>query len=303
MSAMDKGRFCASCQKAVIDFTSMSDRQLAEFFKKPVSSTCGRFQPEQLDRDIIIERKRIPWIKYFFQFTLPVFTLALKSSGMKERTTGKVKTEVVSIPASHSPIAGKVLSLREIKTDTLITETLGTPRIHLAEVPKDLTRKRTNSISLDFLDSSQTDLNKIPEIKPESISQKNIVMEAPLTGIAGGLIVCVRADSPFSKFKKVADTILNKVQGISAKEKFSVYPNPVQRNSSLKLDFKKLDAGEYTISIISMSGEVVQTKELSLESRKQLTELTLKNIAAGTYFVHVFNRKTGASYSEKIIVQ
>ncbi len=43
MSAMDKGRFCASCQKAVIDFTNMSDRELTEFFKRPTGNMCGRF--------------------------------------------------------------------------------------------------------------------------------------------------------------------------------------------------------------------------------------------------------------------
>jgi len=65
MTPSDKGRFCASCQKTVIDFTNMSDRQLAAFFKKPPSSVCGRVYDDQLNRGIEIPRKRIPWIKYF----------------------------------------------------------------------------------------------------------------------------------------------------------------------------------------------------------------------------------------------
>ena len=63
-----RGKFCGSCQKQVVDFSNMSDRQVAEFFKKPsTGSVCGRFMTDQLDRSIEIPKKRIPWLKYFFQ--------------------------------------------------------------------------------------------------------------------------------------------------------------------------------------------------------------------------------------------
>ena len=57
MKPSEKGKFCASCQKTVIDFTEMNDRQIAEFFKRPPSSVCGRFQEVQLNRNIEIPRK------------------------------------------------------------------------------------------------------------------------------------------------------------------------------------------------------------------------------------------------------
>lgn len=93
MTPTEKGKFCASCQKTVVDFTSMSDRQIAEFFKKPASSVCGRAHNDQLNRDILIPKKRIPWIKYFFQFTWPAFVLFLKSCGFKEDARGQIKVE------------------------------------------------------------------------------------------------------------------------------------------------------------------------------------------------------------------
>src|SRR5262245_59371582 len=79
MTPSEKGRFCGSCQKQVIDFTSMSDAQLIAFFKKPsTGSVCGRLFADQLDRDIQLPRKRIPWIKYFFQFMIPAFFASSK---------------------------------------------------------------------------------------------------------------------------------------------------------------------------------------------------------------------------------
>ena len=37
MTPVEKGKFCGACQKQVVDFSNMSDRQVAEFFKKTLS--------------------------------------------------------------------------------------------------------------------------------------------------------------------------------------------------------------------------------------------------------------------------
>ena len=73
MSQAEKGKFCGACQKTVVDFTTMSDRQLVDFFKKPKENVCGRFNDDQLDREILMPRKRIPWFKYFFSIHLASF--------------------------------------------------------------------------------------------------------------------------------------------------------------------------------------------------------------------------------------
>jgi hypothetical protein len=107
MNTAEKGRFCGSCQKQVIDFTNMSDSQLAAFFKKPSTGVCGRFYEDQLDRSIEIPKKRIPWVKYFFQFALPAFLFSLKASSQGTLRMGKPavalekkKEHKDSIPAS-----------------------------------------------------------------------------------------------------------------------------------------------------------------------------------------------------------
>lgn len=44
----EKGRFCGSCQKEVIDFTKWNDDQIKDYFIIKPKSTCGRFAPRQL---------------------------------------------------------------------------------------------------------------------------------------------------------------------------------------------------------------------------------------------------------------
>src|SRR5258706_5192563 len=95
MTPVARGKFCGSCQKQVMDFSNMSDREIAQFFKKPpTGSVCGRFMNEQLDRSIEVPKKRIPWVKYFFQITIPIFLANLKSTAQGNVVMGKPKAAV-----------------------------------------------------------------------------------------------------------------------------------------------------------------------------------------------------------------
>ncbi len=57
MTPSQKGRFCASCQKNVIDFTLASDREIINKLKEN-KSICGRFNADQLNREIIIPKEK-----------------------------------------------------------------------------------------------------------------------------------------------------------------------------------------------------------------------------------------------------
>ncbi len=51
MQPNGEGKFCASCQKQVTDFTSMTDTQILAFLSKSGNTTsCGRFSSTQLSR-------------------------------------------------------------------------------------------------------------------------------------------------------------------------------------------------------------------------------------------------------------
>lgn len=57
MQPADNGRFCASCEKVVIDFSKMSASQIADYFKNQSDEiVCGRFKSGQLNRGTAFEK-------------------------------------------------------------------------------------------------------------------------------------------------------------------------------------------------------------------------------------------------------
>ncbi len=90
MSVAKQGKFCSACQKNVIDFTLMSDDDVAKFFKKNTENVCGRFAADQLNTNILIPSRKIPWLKYFFRISIPAFLFSLKSTAQTNQLKGKV---------------------------------------------------------------------------------------------------------------------------------------------------------------------------------------------------------------------
>ncbi|MDP1802523.1 MAG: hypothetical protein Q8L81_14280 [Bacteroidota bacterium] len=101
MSPNDKGAFCLSCQKNVVDFSNKTVSQIKDFFRKKTDteSVCGRFEEDQLTEmsfDHFFEQFR-SW-KYFQKFALiaffvfgfNLFTSAQTGSGTRHVKMGKV---------------------------------------------------------------------------------------------------------------------------------------------------------------------------------------------------------------------
>jgi hypothetical protein len=65
MSATERGAFCHSCKKEVIDFTGLTTTELGDYLKRNTLS-CGRFTPTQLEANYIIAKDK-PGRKWFYK--------------------------------------------------------------------------------------------------------------------------------------------------------------------------------------------------------------------------------------------
>lgn len=54
MQPAEQGRFCAGCQKTVVDYTALSDRELVKLLAHASETSCGRFRHEQLNRPLTV---------------------------------------------------------------------------------------------------------------------------------------------------------------------------------------------------------------------------------------------------------
>ncbi len=63
----DAARFCASCQKCVVDFSAMSDRDILNRLNASDDNVCGRFTNAQLDRVLAAQtyKPRNYWSAFF----------------------------------------------------------------------------------------------------------------------------------------------------------------------------------------------------------------------------------------------
>jgi hypothetical protein len=271
MSPEDKGRFCGACQKTVIDFTDMSDRQVAEFFKKPAGNVCGRFDGEQLNRVIEVPRKRIPWVKYFFTIALPAFLFAKKAAA-QGMVLKKDKTEV------YQKLTTKVETGKKGK--------IGLPNFKIEKVCND----SSLFARIPLVIPSET---KIERFNP-MVTQLSEIFSVRLGGVS---VQPVRAKD-ISSIKTIPVKNID-----TALSKFSIFPNPVERNSIFTIQTKDMEDGRYNMSIITSTGEVVQTKELMVENKLKRFTVQLENIAAAPYFIRLTNKANNKAYTEIILVK
>lgn len=116
MTVVQQGRHCMSCNKTVVDFTNMSDREILHHIANAGGSrVCGRLNPDQMHRSITMQKKsRGAWLKYFFQFTLPAFLISMKAEGQEP---GRKGVDTVQV---QSPVRGQVIIINDTISGTVV---------------------------------------------------------------------------------------------------------------------------------------------------------------------------------------
>jgi CarboxypepD_reg-like domain/Secretion system C-terminal sorting domain len=330
MTTAEQGRYCASCQKQVMDFTSMSDSQLAAFFKKPTSgSVCGRFYQDQLERDIGIQRKRIPWVKYFFQFALPAFLVSMKVTAQ-----GKVKIAgdtTVVIDKKEKRIPGNVVpkcELKQLDKISIIGKVIdednnlipfatimlkntkygisahddGTFRIENFSSQDEIVLQ-VSSVGYEAKEipiSKETDLTKdlVIQLTRQVLGEVVVVAYPHVKGrvVVGGVMS-----------KKVEEMILDTTSIIKPPTEtapmIKVYPNPVISGTNINVACQKLKEGYYSVQLSNQSGQQVFNKQTWIDAEAQVLNIDIPTVAAGVYFLKLTNKETNKRFTEKIIVQ
>ena len=307
MKPEEKGRFCNSCQKTVVDFRNMSDSQLAEFFKKPAGSVCGRFHADQLNRDISIPRKRIPWVKYFFQFSLPAFLFSMKSAAqgkvaVQEKIAGH-SLKAAAARLNDQPVGEKVLK-DSITVTGKVSDEAGTPisgaTIMVLGTTSGTVTKEDGSFKLlckigDRLIVTSVGYSTV-EFKVNKASENISLVQAPMEWM--GLIVSY----PVDEKRKEEIPLITKTTD-SSKKVLNLYPNPVSPGQNVRIDVKQLEKGNYDVRILTADGSLVRSRIYQHQKENNSIEEGSVGLKTGSYYIQFINKKTGKVFTEKFIVQ
>jgi hypothetical protein len=331
MTAAEQGRFCGSCQKQVVDFTSMNDAQLVAFFRKSSNgSVCGRFYQDQLDRNVEMPKKRIPWVKYFFQFALPALLASAKASAQGNVIIKRSDTiftppavpmvqGLISIPRTHVGVTEKI-DIGGVVTDEnndpvpfasimikggklgVSADSAGVFILKNVLAGDDMLLQ-VSSVGFEMkevLIARETDLSKGLEIHLTRRVLDQVVVVA-YHGIVKGRVMMG------SVSRVSSEKISIEIQPIQPPPEkpamIKVYPNPVAAGTAINIGCERLEEGYYTFQLFNQAGQLVQHKQIWIDAEARIMNMEIPAVTTGSYFLTLTNRESGKKFTEKIIVQ
>ena len=313
MQSTASGAFCQSCQKNVIDFTCMTDSQLIEYFKNKPTGVCGKFYTDQLDKQLEMPVKKIPWLKYFFQISLPALLFSYKANA--QRLVKKHLAPVVMVTKkSYQPIAlaterkvtgkitwkaGEPVSFASVMikgsqqgtvADINAVFTLEVPAgTRFLEVTSAGYEKKLVAIT-DGQTNAQLDIALSENINLEPVLIKSNYRSITMGGAMRSVSVTSIWGNPLKK-------------PMVSKETMQLFPNPAKRNSQVTLRFNEPVFNNQQMILYNASGMKLYQETIYVTQRATEAPLNIHVHAAGNYVLHIVDMKTHKTQVAKLIVE
>ena len=318
MRSVDRGKFCQSCQKEVVDFTAMSDSELLGYFSNPTSAkSCGRFRSDQILRSIERSEIRRPgaW-RHKLLAICSSFFLGLQSVRAQmpiddepTHINGKIVDD-----ANESLVGANVVLVSEDRKHFLGTVTDLEGNYKLKIEPSDLEKDFEVQVSYAGYTTSSLTLQQI-------ISKPNIEMEEAAYLLGGPVFVRRKFRlfpwvkigaskiAAFFKKHKPAQPALNIVENQNRKaavkkeypvrRNVNIYPNPFIEQLTIDLEWPK---SEYiNIKVLNSDAILVFDRRYLTKAGNQSVELYIsESLPAGQYHL-VIENQAGAVNSRVLI--
>ncbi|MBN8822141.1 MULTISPECIES: hypothetical protein [unclassified Spirosoma] len=104
MQPTEQGRFCASCQKTVIDYSALSDQELVKLLRNASGQICGRLRDDQLNRALSLTSSSQPFSWRRWVGVLATALLSWKTSLAQFNSLGRPVSSRPEIAVAPIPI-------------------------------------------------------------------------------------------------------------------------------------------------------------------------------------------------------
>jgi hypothetical protein len=276
------GRFCRACEKVVVDFSVMSDREVLEYLSRARGGVCGFLSEAKGMNEVPEESKGTTEKEQGTQLRRRSRGTTLRRSSGDDQLRrdfrlgedGKKKlwrgwaVLVVGLLFGSSGVAQQRAQKAEVH-----------------QVPVDIKGKIGE-----------------PAAKADSfkVLPAVTVVGRALEGRLGGIVSCVKVTNADVLKKKVLDTLA--LLGLEVRRELVVYPNPARRGSVVSLSWK-VKAGEYQVGLFNAAGALVQQRVLEVHDGSQVDLFEIPaGLSGGVYFLRAVKSGGGKEITGKIVV-
>ena len=337
MTPEGQGRFCGSCAKQVIDFSTMTDNQLLLYFANLKNeNVCGRVYPDQLNRTFVAPepaRKKI-WLYWQYVLALLMFFFARgqqtkAQSGIPKTALQPAKPGNINEPvrimlggirrtpttetAAPRTVTSKKISVQDDAGERipLVTaELLPSGRLFIAGEDGILhiaNYRAGDSIKISSVDHEAKTV-AIKEIDAVIIITRKIKTLGEVTvnstGQTQGKLIMAGGISygRVIKSNSLKDTLQNIFS--FAGNDVRVFPNPAKQGNSIHLSVKLKKSGTYKLIFSDVAGKQLQQQNLIATANQEFQQVTVPvSWASGLYFVQMVDEKNKQMGTAKFIVE
>ena len=317
MLPTEQGRFCMSCQKQVVDFSAMTDKEILEHIAAASKSVCGRADNDQLNRLLVAppEPRKI-WWRYWMGLAASLVLISSRASAQAkppspliiQQDPGRMVGKIAVLPGPekankymvngivkdefNQPVVAASILVKDTKKG-VVSDSKGMFAIQV-DYPGDIVL-RISSVGYETQDVKVTH-----PASSQIMININMVLKQAVMGMVGEVVVVRKKKKSWLNYLK-KDTTAKCVSEVS-KQSISIYPNPIVKGTEIKMKMNNLPEGKYRLSFIDLMGNEVAEKEISITANNASAALACdQRFATGMYVVNLTGR--GKTISSKCIVQ
>jgi hypothetical protein len=316
MTPAAQGRFCGSCQKTVIDFSAMSDKELLDHISNAAGqNTCGRFSNDQLNKEIIATENTRPFSRaYVWNVLLATFLVTESYAQGEPQISKKPEVQLPDLSPKMAAFAVKqpdtLPSVREVwgtiihsnnkeplsnayvrvKGSSILVQADTAGRFWLKVENKDTITLEVSYVGYE----TQTVIldNK------RSWQNVNVLMPEGELVVMGMMVVAYRP-SLTRKVKR----FFTKNLIAPLKREVKIKSDTVVRGNDLQIDVL-LKAGIYQLELLDATSQVVTVQELVMSGKKREVIIpTRADWRAGDYQMRIWAHNGGNVYESKLAVK
>jgi len=326
MTPVKGGKFCGSCEKTIVDFRTMNDYQILQFYKQNNGKICGVFNNRQLNRAMPFPMEVKPSSNWKAIAALAAGVLF--SGGLISQTTAPTigKVAVATQTINQSPQAEEATTPNKVIRGTIKDQEVGEALFganilikgtkigtstdfdgHFELViPDDISAFELEISYLGFDTQTLLFNDKYP-IPNKSIEVELVSGHHYMEGIVMGIMIAQDFEeaptcgtSEIVELEPLPEITPNIAQEAPIEQQMTVFPNPFIDNLKVSYDFAA--EGDYLLNVYDRSGQLLFAKSYHLSKGEQIVELNTmtQNLNHGVYILQLADSQDRILATKKV---